>query len=206
MKNHNNSLTETFVKIHAQFLAINSATRTKIIAIFFISCTLLLVFYWYSYRPMAIKKQCASVQYVDSWDHFNLYYNEIAEKQKRKKLGEYIQCRNNSILEGDSVLPLNYSFTFTRDQYDTLSLDNITRRVLGTRPDMLYAVYLYDYSGGFITNDWYADLKENKNKYPQCDFPEDFISKKTYGSDKRTRDASDQEYKSCLRKNGVDNS
>ena len=51
----------------------------------------------------------------------------------------------------------------------------------------------------------HAIQKENSSKYPQCSFPSDFVEKKLrVGGGEYTTDATDTEYKSCLRKNGLE--
>lgn len=191
--------------MYLKFLALEQSTRNKIIAGCIISVTLLLVFYWYSYRPMVIKKECSVLAYYDSWEYRNLEYNEVIEKQKRQQLGEYIQCRNNNLVDGNRLdVSMESTHSFTQAQYEALPLTQLSMRILMARPRMLYTVYFNGYTGGSITNGWYAKLKDSKDKYPQCNFPTDFISEKIHGSEWRTRDASEQEYKTCLRKNGID--
>lgn len=191
--------------MYAKFLSLNQETRNKITAVVLFFCVLLSVFYWYSYRPMLIKKECATVDTYSSWEYSNSKYNEIVERQKRQQLGKYIQCRNNNLAEGNRLdVSPETLHSFTQAQYETLSLHNLTQVVLSGRPSSLYTVYFNGYVGGAITNDWYSQLQDNQDKYPQCDFPQEFVQEKISVNNRGSRNASDGEHKSCLRKQGVD--
>jgi len=66
--------------------------------------------------------------------------------------------------------------------------------------------FFHAYNGYIIDNPTYDELKQNSNKYPQCIFPADFVQKKlSGGSGEYKANASDTEYKSCLRNHGLDN-
>ena len=160
--------------------------------------------YFFSIRPSQIRKQCSTITKYDSYQYINSEYNEKVEKQKQEKLGEYIQCRNNFLIKGDQItIPLGNRYTFTQTQYNTLPLDELNRLTNKFAPS-LFSVYFYNYNGYFIDNPTYRDLKENKDKYPQCYFPDNFVKKEFSGGSESSKDASNDEYKICLRKHGID--
>ena len=160
--------------------------------------------YFFSIRPSQIRKQCSTITKYDSYQYINSEYNEKVEKQKQEKLGEYIQCRNSNLVEGDQItIPLGNHYVFTQTQYNTLPLDELNRLINKLSPQ-LFSIYLYEYKGYFIDNPTYRDLKENKGKYPLCTFPEDFVTKNLWSGGQYTTNTSDDEYKICLRKHGLD--
>ena len=81
-------------------------------------------------------------------------------------------------------------------------LEKLDQYALGSASSAMF----YVYNGYIIDIPTYDTLKENKDKYPQCIFPDDFTQKELWGGgEKYTTDASDTEYKSCLRNHGLDN-
>lgn len=193
--------------------------------------------YFFSIRPSQIKKQCSQTVAYDSYQYTNPAYNETTEKQKQNMLVDYIQCRNNNLLEEDQVY-INKDghnpYPLTQEQYNNLSisellnliekdkykdlkdkesaetseklfggpngLEKLNQYALGKLSTSLY----HTYNGYIMDIPTYEDLKENSKKYPQCNFPDDFVAKKLWGGNgKYYADASDAEYKSCLRKNGL---
>jgi len=81
-------------------------------------------------------------------------------------------------------------------------LEKLNKYALGKLSPFVY----YTYNGYIIDIPTYDELKQNSNKYPQCTFPADFVQKElSGGSGEYKADASDTEYKNCLRNNGLDN-
>lgn len=81
------------------------------------------------------------------------------------------------------------------------NLEQLNKLVLGKLPSSAF----YAYNGYIIGNGTYNELKNNKDKYPQCSFPADFVEKELWGGGgKYTTNATDAEYNTCLRKNGLE--
>jgi len=185
---------------------IQEIKKHKKIAIAIILVLCFSVYYW-GIRPAQIRKQCAVTTKYDSYQYTNPDYNENVEKKKQIDLGEYIQCRNNNIVEGDQLIaPVGNPYPFTQAQYDTLPLEQFDKLVLGKLAPGFYQVYIYNNIAYVIDNPTYDDLGNNKSNYPQCNFPDKFIQKELWGGSGTYKvDATDQEYKVCLRKNGLNN-
>ena len=173
-----------------------------VVVIIFIS---ILSIYFFGIKPSQIRKKCAIVErWTNTTTYFNPRYNENAEKQKRKELGEYLQCRKSHLVEGDEDIRESNGYTFTQTQYETSPLEELERLILKGLSSDLFRTYLYGYRGYFIDLPTYMDLE--KNKKTQCDFPQPYIEKEIMESGYRYFDnASDKEYKICLRKHGLDN-
>ena len=159
--------------------------------------------YFFAVRPSQIRKQCSVTTKYDSYQYTNPKYNEVAEREKQRKLVEYIQCRNDNLAEGDQKYinkeGLGYH-ELTQNDYSSLSLEELNQRILGGLSPRLF--YVYD--GYIIDIPTYENLKENKYKYSQCNFSDNFIEKELSKSSQYTTTASDTEYKICLRKHGLD--
>jgi hypothetical protein len=98
------------------------------------------------------------------------------------------------------------TISFTSAHYISMPLDKFNQSVLGKLSSNLYKVYVYNNNAYVIDNPTYNTLKENKNSYPQCIFPDDFAQQAlSGGSGEYKANASDEEYKNCLRNNGFDN-
>lgn len=201
-----NKIKKIWYKYRPLFIkTIEMLKNNKIVfVIIFIS---ILSIYFFGIRPSQIRKKCAIVEkWTSTTTRFNPGYNENTEKQKRKKLGEYLQCRENHFAEGDEDIKQSEGYVFTQAQYETLSLKELERLILKGLSSDLFITYLYDNDGYFIDLPTFMNLKENKDKYPQCDFPQPYIEKETTEGGYRYLDnASDKEYKTCLRKHGLDN-
>ena len=79
-------------------------------------------------------------------------------------------------------------------------LEKLNQYALGKLSPLLY----HTYNGYIIDNPTYDKLKANKDKYPKCIFPDDFVKKElSGGGGEYTTNATDTEYKTCLRKNGL---
>lgn len=183
----------------------NKTITIIICSVFLLSFILL---YFLNIRPSQIRKQCSETKKYDSYQYTNPEYNEVAERQKQEKLGEYIQCRNNNLTGGDKILEMGTipPYPFTPAHYISMPLDNFNQFVLGELSPYLFKVYVYNNNAYVIDNSTYDILKENKDKYPQCNFPDDFVQKKLSGGNGEYKaNASDTEYKSCLRNHGLDN-
>jgi len=186
-----------------QIIKENAIVTIIICSVFLLSFILL---YFLNIRPSQIKKQCSETRKYDSYQYTNPKYNEVVEKQAREKLGEYINCRNNNITGGDQLItPLNNSYSFTQDQYESLSLEELSKLTLNKLDPRFYVFYLYNQNGYYIDNPIYENLKENKYEYSQCNFPNDFVEEEVWGGNGEYKaNASDTEYKSCLRNHGLD--
>ncbi len=85
-------------------------------------------------------------------------------------------------------------------KYVVPDLDGLNRYILGDIPGNMY----YVYNGYLIEHSTYEELKNNKNGYPMCNFPADFEKKELWaGGGEYKTNATDVEYKTCLRKNGI---
>lgn len=90
--------------------------------------------------------------------------------------------------------------------YETSPLEELERLILKGLSSGLFITYLYDNDGYFIDLPTFMDIEKNKDKYPQCYFPQPYIEKETMEGGYRYLDnASDKEYKTCLRKHGLGN-
>ncbi len=164
--------------------------------------------YFLNIRPSQIRKQCSETTKYDSYQYTNPEYNEVAERQKQEKLGEYIQCRNNNLTGGDKTFEMGYITTIpvTSAHYISMPLEKFNQSILGKLSLYLYKVYVYNNNAYVIDNPTYDTLKENKDSYPQCNFPDDFAQKElSGGSGEYKASATDTEYKNCLRNHGLNN-
>src|SRR3989344_3897015 len=194
----------------------------------------ILSIYFFGIRPSQIRKECSTtVKYSNSYQYINPEYSEAMERQKQRMLVDYIQCRNDNLTSGDQIYinkKGNNPYTPTQEQYNTLPIDGLIRYIefmssINNEPSPSLYIYTLDgleklnqytlgemspdlyhvYDGYIIDIPTYKDLKENRSKYPQCSFPSDFVEKKLrVGGGEYTTDATDTEYKSCLRKNGLE--
>jgi hypothetical protein len=187
--------------------------ENKVLSVIICSVFILsfIILYFLNIRPSQIRKQCSETTKYDFYQYANTEYNEVAERQKQEKLGEYIQCRNNNLIGGDKILDMGYitsipPYPFTPAHYISMPLDEFNQLVLGKLSPYLFKVYVYNNNAYVIDNSTYDTLKENKDKYPQCSFPDDFAQKElSGGSGEYKANASDTEYKNCLRNNGLNN-
>lgn len=109
----------------------------KIIIIFSALIITVLVLFFTVIKPNKIKKQC-SIK-TDSSSYINPEYNENKERLKQKMLLEYIDCRNNNLVDEDQFymkIEGSSPYKFTQEQYNNSSIDE------------LYNVYLnYKHNG-----------------------------------------------------------
>ncbi len=185
----------------------NILKENKIIII--ILFVFVLSIYFLGIRPEQIRKECSMVVKDGTYQSVKQEYSEVVEKQKQEKLGEYIQCRNKNLASSDSVFDMNYITNFprrefTQNQYNSMSLSDFNQMILGHLSPSLYVVYVYNEGAYIMDNPTYRNLEENKNKYPQCNFPQNFTDKNISGGGPYTTNATDAEYKSCLRQNGIE--
>lgn len=164
----------------------------------------------------------------------NPEYNEVAERQKQKMLVDYIDCRNKNLAKGDQFYvkdKIDVPYLITQEQYNTLSirelleiarLDNsywkqsdtaiklfglkqpglkeLDRYVLGKRSSSMF----YAYNGYIIDCSTFENLKKDIDKYPQCNFPDDFEKKEWFkGGGSYLANATEEEYEICLRQHGL---
>ena len=123
----------------------------------------ILPIYFFGIKPAQVRKKCAIVErWTNTTTYFNPRYNENAEKQKRKELGEYLQCRKSHLVEGDEDIRESNGYTFTQTQYETSPLEELERLILKGLSSDLFRTYLYGYRGYFIDLPTYMDLEKNK--------------------------------------------
>lgn len=201
-----NKIKEIWFKYHPFFAKTKEIIKKNKIIILIILISILPI-YFFGIKPTQIRKKCAMVEkWTSTTIRFNPGYNENTEKQKRKKLGEYLQCRKSHLAEGDDDIKQSKVYTFTQTQYETSPLEELERLILKGLSSDDFRTYLYGYNGYFIDLPTYMDLEKNKNKYPQCDFPQPYTEKEIMEGGYRYLDnASDKEYKTCLRKHGLGN-